>query len=131
MVCALSHVRLFVTPWTVACQSPLSMESSRQEYWSGLPFLLQGIISTQGLNLHLLVSCIGRQILYHWVMWEALLIYCGDHSLSLSLSLYIYIYICTHTHIHTHTYIHVSVCCVPKINTMLYMYQLYLYKEVT
>ena len=54
MVCALSHVRLFVAPWTVACQSPLSMESSRQEYWSGLPFLLQGIISTQGLNPHLL-----------------------------------------------------------------------------
>ena len=26
------------TPWTVACQAPLSMEFSRQEYWSGLPF---------------------------------------------------------------------------------------------
>ena len=24
--------------WTVACQDPLSMEFSRQEYWSGLPF---------------------------------------------------------------------------------------------
>ena len=34
----LSHVRIFVTPWTVACQAPLSMEFSRQEYWSGLPF---------------------------------------------------------------------------------------------
>ena len=32
-----SRVRLFVTPWTVACQAPLFMESSRQEYWSGLP----------------------------------------------------------------------------------------------
>ena len=30
--------RLFVTPWTVACQAPLSMEFSRQEYWSGLLF---------------------------------------------------------------------------------------------
>ena len=30
-------VWLFVTPWTVACQAPLSMEFSRQEYWSGLP----------------------------------------------------------------------------------------------
>ena len=29
---------LFVTPWTVACQAPLSMEFSRQDYWSGLPF---------------------------------------------------------------------------------------------
>ena len=28
----------FVTPWTVACQAPLSMGFSRQEYWSGLPF---------------------------------------------------------------------------------------------
>ena len=32
-----SHVRLFVTLWTVACQAPLSMGFSRQEYWSGLP----------------------------------------------------------------------------------------------
>ena len=28
----------FVTPWTAACQAPLSMAFSRQEYWSGLPF---------------------------------------------------------------------------------------------
>ena len=28
----------FVTPWTVACQAPLSMGFSKQEYWSGLPF---------------------------------------------------------------------------------------------
>ena len=27
-----------VTPWTIACQAPLSMGFSRQEYWSGLPF---------------------------------------------------------------------------------------------
>ena len=35
---AAHHVQLFVTPWTVACQAPLSMEFSRQQYWSGLPF---------------------------------------------------------------------------------------------
>ena len=35
---SLSHVRLLATPWTVAYQAPLSMELSRQEYWSGLPF---------------------------------------------------------------------------------------------
>ena len=34
----LSHVQLSATPWTVACQAPLSMEFPRQEYWSGLPF---------------------------------------------------------------------------------------------
>ena len=36
---SLSHFRLFVTPWMVARQAPLSMEFSRQEYWSGLPYL--------------------------------------------------------------------------------------------
>ena len=35
---SLSHVRPFVTPWTVAHQAPPSMGLSRQEYWSGLPF---------------------------------------------------------------------------------------------
>ena len=34
----LSRARLFATLWTVACQAPLSMGFSRQEYWSGLPF---------------------------------------------------------------------------------------------
>ena len=39
--CMQSHfgpVRLFAILWTLACQAPLSMEFSRQEYWSGLPF---------------------------------------------------------------------------------------------
>ena len=35
-VCALSRVQLFVAPWAVACQTPLSMEFSRQGYWGGL-----------------------------------------------------------------------------------------------
>ena len=35
---SLSRVQLFVTQWTVACQAPLSLGFSRQEYWSGLPF---------------------------------------------------------------------------------------------
>ena len=33
-----SHVQLFVTPWTVVCQAPLSTGLPRQEYWSELPF---------------------------------------------------------------------------------------------
>ena len=49
-------------PWTGACQASLSMEFSRQEYWSGLAFFLQEIFSTQGLN-PILLYC--RQILYH------------------------------------------------------------------
>ena len=34
----LSSVQLFATPWTIARRVPLSMEFSRQEYWSRLPF---------------------------------------------------------------------------------------------
>ena len=37
-VCMLNRVQIFVTPWTVAHRTPLSMEFSRPEYWSGLPF---------------------------------------------------------------------------------------------
>ena len=33
----LSHVQLFVTPWTVACKAPLCLKFPRQEDWSGLP----------------------------------------------------------------------------------------------
>ena len=46
---ALSHVRLFVTPWTVAHQAPLSMGFSRQEYWSGLPFPSPGDLPDPGI----------------------------------------------------------------------------------
>ena len=65
----LSHVRLFVThelygcgglvsrsyqtlvtPWTVACQAPLSMGFSRQEYWSGLPFPSPGDLPNLGME---------------------------------------------------------------------------------
>ena len=59
---SLSRVRLFATPWTVAYQAPPSMGFSRQGYWSGFHFLLQGIFLTQGSNPGLL-HC--RQILYH------------------------------------------------------------------
>ena len=43
-----------VTPWTVARQAPLSIEFSRQEYWSGMPFPSPGDPPNQGLNLGLL-----------------------------------------------------------------------------
>ena len=49
----LSHfscVRLFVTLWTVALQAPLSMEFSRQEYWSGLPFPSPGYLPNPGIE---------------------------------------------------------------------------------
>ena len=46
---ALSRVRLFATPWTVACQTPPSMGFSRQEYWSGLPFP-SGVLPDPGIK---------------------------------------------------------------------------------
>ena len=61
------------TPWTVAYQAPLSLRFPRLEYWSGLPFplqgILQGILRTQGLNLSLLH---GRGSFYLWAA--------GDYS---------------------------------------------------
>ena len=51
-VCAqlLSSVRLFATSWTIVHQAPLSMEFSRQEYWSGLPFPSLGDIPHPGIE---------------------------------------------------------------------------------
>ena len=54
--------RLFATSWTVAHQTPPSMEFSRQEYWSGLPFLLQGIFPW--------VSCTAGRFFTLWVARE-------------------------------------------------------------
>ena len=63
-----SRVQLFSTPWTVAHQAPPSMEFSRQEYWSGLPFPSPGggVFLTQGLNPGLLPCLLHRRwFLYH------------------------------------------------------------------
>ena len=42
--------QLFVTPWTVSHQASLSMEFSRQEYWSGLPFPSAGDLPDPGIE---------------------------------------------------------------------------------
>ena len=47
---SVSQVRLFVTPWTVAHQAPLSMKFSRQEYWSGLPCPSPGDLPNPGIE---------------------------------------------------------------------------------
>ena len=51
-----SRVQLFATLWAVACQAPLSMEFSRQEYWSGLPCLPPGDLPNPGIDPMSLVS---------------------------------------------------------------------------
>ena len=75
-----SCVQLFVTPWTVACQAPLSMGFSKQEYGSGsLPppgDPEKGILITSSRG-----------------SWEA------------HLSIYLSIYLSTHTYIYVHIYV--------------------------
>ena len=58
-VCACVHgaaVQPFVTPWTVACQAPLSMEFSKQEYWDVLPCPPPGDLTDPGIELEPPVS---------------------------------------------------------------------------
>ena len=68
----LSHVRLFVTPWTVAHQAPLSIEFSRQEYWSGLPFPILGDLPDPGIEAVSLESpALAGGFFTTSVAWEA------------------------------------------------------------
>ena len=55
-VCMLSCVQLFATPWTVACQTFLPMEFSRQEYWSRSPFSTPGDLPNPGIEPESLAS---------------------------------------------------------------------------
>ena len=47
---SLRHVQLFETPWIIACQAPLSMGFSWQEYQSGLPFPPPGDLPDPGIK---------------------------------------------------------------------------------
>ena len=49
-VCAFSYIQFFATAETVAHQAPLSMEFSRQEYWSVLPFPSPGDLPDPGIE---------------------------------------------------------------------------------
>ena len=64
----LSHVQLFVTSWTIAQQAPLSMEFSRQEYWSGLPFPSPGDRPNPGTE----PASVATPA-YHCTTWEILI----------------------------------------------------------
>ena len=59
MLCHLSHVPLFATPWTIACKALLFMGFSRQKHWSGLPCPPLGNLPDPGIN-----SCLLG--LLHW-----------------------------------------------------------------
>ena len=72
IVCVLSHAWLFATLWTVACQAPLAVrllcpwDFSGRNTGVGCHFLIQGIFTTQALNLYLLCLLNCRQILSLW-----------------------------------------------------------------
>ena len=66
MLNCLHHVWLFVTPWTVTHQGPLSMGFTRQEYWSGLPMCSsRGSSRPSDWTRVSYISCTGRRVLYH------------------------------------------------------------------
>ena len=67
-----------MTPWAIASQAPLSMEFSRQEYWSGLLFPSPGNLPHQGSNPGL-PHC--RQILYHLNHQEAPMLWKNPNEL--------------------------------------------------
>ena len=74
-MCMLSHFRcdqLFATPWTIALQTPLSMEFSRQEYWSGLPFPSPGDLPDPGIEVVSLTSpALAGRFCTTSTTWEA------------------------------------------------------------
>ena len=47
---SLSHIPFFVTPWTIACQTSLSMGLSREVHWSGLPCPSPGDLPNPGIE---------------------------------------------------------------------------------
>ena len=59
-----SHVRCFVTLWTVAHQTSLSMGFSRQKNWDGLAYPSPGDLPNPGIGPASLVSCTGGQVLF-------------------------------------------------------------------
>ena len=67
--CVLSHfnrVQLFVTPWIVVRQAPLSMGFSRQDYWSGLSFPHQGDLPNPGTEPRSPELQVDYLLLSHW-----------------------------------------------------------------
>ena len=59
----------FAIPWTVACQATLSVEFSRQEYWSGLPFPSPGDLSDPGLKYYFIYFHLISLLSYHIQGW--------------------------------------------------------------
>ena len=72
--CSVGHVQLFAILWTAACQAPLPMGLSRQEYWSGLPCSPPGDLLDLGIETVSSESLHCRHMLYCWAFREAPLV---------------------------------------------------------
>ena len=73
MLSCFSCVQLFVTPWTVAHQAPLSMGFPRQEYCGGLPFPPPGDVPDPGIEPTSLMSpALASSFFTTSAIWEAL-----------------------------------------------------------
>ena len=72
MLSCFSHARLFATIWTVACQAPLSIGCSRQEYRSGFPFSFPGDLLYPGIRPASLMSpALAERYFTTSATWEA------------------------------------------------------------
>ena len=76
MLSCFGHVQLFATPWTVACQAPLSIGFSRQGYWSGWPHPPPGDLPNPGIKpgSHMSPALTGRFFTTS-ATWEAQILY--------------------------------------------------------
>ena len=89
MLSCFSHIQLFVTLWTVAREDPLSLEFSRQNYWSGLPCCPPGDPPDPGIEPKSLVSPAWADGFFTTsTNWEAQLIYVYTYDM-----IYIYLYL--------------------------------------
>ena len=95
-----SHVRLYATPWTVAHQAPLSMEFSREEYWSGVPLLSPKIKNNGYLNFRFYPSLLYC-VLFPYLKFEFLREYFYFYFPT---SRHFSWHALSHTHTHTHTH---------------------------
>ena len=67
----LSYIHIFVAPYTVACQAPLPMEFSRQEYWNELPFHTLGDLPQPGIEPEPPVfPTLADEFFNHCATWE-------------------------------------------------------------
>jgi len=95
MLSRFSHVLLFVTLLDVACQAPLFVEFSRQEYWSGLPCPPSGDPPNPGIKPRSLMSpALVGEFFTTSAPWETLFNVCVCVYVHTRTSLCVYVCVC-------------------------------------